>query len=77
PLGVAMAALGITGIPSRRSALGPAVWIAAAAVPIVILAVIWTTALMLDRPVSWPLLPSAVGASIVGVAVVTMLRGQR
>lgn len=77
PLGVAMAALGITGIPSRRSALGPAVWIAAAAVPIVILAVIWTTSLMLDRPVSWPLLPSAVGASIVGVAVVMMLRGQR
>ncbi|MEL6797707.1 MAG: hypothetical protein AAFO89_12905, partial [Planctomycetota bacterium] len=77
PLGVAIAALGMSGITGRRSALGPAVWIAAAAVPIVILAVIWTTSLTLDRPVSWPLLPSAAGASIAGVAIAASLRGRR
>ncbi len=74
PLGLAAGALAGGG-RSRR--IPARVWIAGTALPIVTLAVIWSTATSLDRPVAWWLLPSAIVASTAGVAAAARLRGRR
>ncbi|MEL6497047.1 MAG: hypothetical protein AAGJ54_05570 [Planctomycetota bacterium] len=73
PLGLSLLSIGAASHGGGAHRIRPRVWIGAALLPIPIVAVIWSISLLLGRPVSLPLMPGAVAASLFGAAIAAVM----
>lgn len=77
PIGLAAGMVWALDRGPRRQWNGRRMWIAAAALPIAPLGLIWGVAAVLDRPVAWWLVASAVALSLAGAGVALLLKDRR